>query len=235
MGGAPPHPPEQAPVPPQPAASPPPPPSSAPLNGTEVPLAGPGGGGSIRGGASSDALPPEFFTSVVQGVLSSMMGSLSAQQGSTESIADFIQRLSGTSNIFEPGTEGALGKTCQTWLMPVRGWLFPACPLIAGSPGPLSTPSVANLFLEWGRWFTLQAKCLSARSPSAPLPWFPVAQLFGPISPPWSSASAGGCLALSLLALQMVVEVARVTTVVPGWLQPFPGPLGSAGGPDQKD
>ncbi|KAL8213132.1 UNVERIFIED_CONTAM: hypothetical protein K2H54_060884 [Gekko kuhli] len=46
---------------------------------------------------------------VVQGVLSSMMGSLSAQQGSTESIADFIQRLSGTNNIFEPGTEGALG------------------------------------------------------------------------------------------------------------------------------
>lgn len=38
-----------------------------------------------------------------------MMGSLSAQQGSTESIADFIQRLSGTSNIFEPGTDGALG------------------------------------------------------------------------------------------------------------------------------
>lgn len=109
MGGAPPHPPEQAPVPPPPAASPPPPPSSAPPSGPEVPPAGPGGGGSIRGGASADTLPPEFFTSVVQGVLSSMMGSLSAQQGSTESIADFIQRLSGTSNIFEPGTEGALG------------------------------------------------------------------------------------------------------------------------------
>ncbi|XP_066469337.1 large proline-rich protein BAG6 isoform X2 [Tiliqua scincoides] len=113
MGTAPPHPPEQAPVPPQPAASPPPPPSSAPQSGTEMPPTGlgggVGGGGNVRGGASSDALPPEFFTSVVQGVLSSMMGSLSAQQGSTESIADFIQRLSGTSNIFEPGTEGALG------------------------------------------------------------------------------------------------------------------------------
>ncbi|KAF7236105.1 Large proline-rich protein BAG6 [Varanus komodoensis] len=80
-------------------------------SGTEAPPAGVGGSGSSngRGTASADALPLEFFTSVVQGVLSSMMGSLSAQQGSTESIADFIQRLSGTSNIFEPGTEGALG------------------------------------------------------------------------------------------------------------------------------
>ncbi|XP_041068612.1 large proline-rich protein BAG6-like isoform X3 [Carcharodon carcharias] len=59
--------------------------------------------------AGADTLTPEFFTSVVQGVLSSMMGSLNAQQGSTESIADFIQRLSGTSNIFEPGADGALG------------------------------------------------------------------------------------------------------------------------------
>ncbi|KAJ7317365.1 hypothetical protein JRQ81_003527 [Phrynocephalus forsythii] len=105
MGTAPPHPPEPTPAaPPQPTASPPPPPQSGP----EAPTAGTGGGG-LRSGASADALPPEFFTSVVQGVLSSMMGSLSAQQGSTESIADFIQRLSGTSNIFEPGTEGALG------------------------------------------------------------------------------------------------------------------------------
>ncbi|XP_077186931.1 large proline-rich protein BAG6 isoform X2 [Paroedura picta] len=106
MGSAPPHPPEQ--TPPPPAASPPPPPS-APPSGPEAPSAGAGGGSGVRGGASADALPPEFFTSVVQGVLSSMMGSLSAQQGSTESIADFIQRLSGTNNIFEPGTEGALG------------------------------------------------------------------------------------------------------------------------------
>uniref|UniRef100_A0ACB8EFU4 Large proline-rich protein bag6 n=1 Tax=Sphaerodactylus townsendi TaxID=933632 RepID=A0ACB8EFU4_9SAUR len=106
IGMAPPHPPEQA--PPPPAASPPPPPS-APQSGPEAPPAGAGGGSGGRGGASAAVLPPEFFTSVVQGVLSSMMGSLSAQQGSTESIADFIQRLSGTSNIFEPGTEGALG------------------------------------------------------------------------------------------------------------------------------
>ncbi|XP_026542673.1 large proline-rich protein BAG6 isoform X1 [Notechis scutatus] len=110
MGGGPPNPPEQMAPPPQPAASPSPPPPSAPQGGPEGFSAGLGSGGhGGRGGASADALPPEFFTSVVQGVLSSMMGSLSAQQGSMESIADFIQRLSGTSNIFEPGTEGALG------------------------------------------------------------------------------------------------------------------------------
>lgn len=113
MGAAPPHPPEQAPPPP-----PPPPPLSpptAPPSGVDPPLAGVGGGGGgVRGAVSADALPPEFFTSVVQGVLSSMMGSLSAQQGNTESIADFIQRLSGTSNIFEPGTEGVLGKESLT-------------------------------------------------------------------------------------------------------------------------
>ncbi|XP_039624606.1 large proline-rich protein BAG6-like isoform X2 [Polypterus senegalus] len=56
-----------------------------------------------------ESLSPEFFTSVVQGVLSSMMGSLGAQQGSTESIAEFIQRLSSTSNIFEPGSGAAVG------------------------------------------------------------------------------------------------------------------------------
>ncbi|XP_070593810.1 large proline-rich protein BAG6 isoform X3 [Erythrolamprus reginae] len=111
MGPSPPNPPEQMP-PPQPAASPSPPPPSAPQSAPEGFSATMGGGGghSGRGGASADALPSEFFTNVVQGVLSSMIGSLSAQQGSTESIADFIQRLSGnSSNIFEPGTEGALG------------------------------------------------------------------------------------------------------------------------------
>uniref|UniRef100_A0A8D0H079 BCL2-associated athanogene 6 n=1 Tax=Sphenodon punctatus TaxID=8508 RepID=A0A8D0H079_SPHPU len=93
-----PPPPPPPPPPPQLAASPPPPVAAPPGVGARGPSPGAG-----------EALPPEFFTSVVQGVLSSMMGSLNAQQGSTESIADFIQRLSGTSNIFEPGTEGALG------------------------------------------------------------------------------------------------------------------------------
>ncbi|PNI76576.1 BAG6 isoform 8 [Pan troglodytes] len=61
------------------------------------------------GGLGLESLSPEFFTSVVQGVLSSLLGSLGARAGSSESIAAFIQRLSGSSNIFEPGTDGALG------------------------------------------------------------------------------------------------------------------------------
>ncbi|XP_018084105.1 large proline-rich protein bag6-A isoform X2 [Xenopus laevis] len=60
--------------------------------------------------AAPESLPPEFFTSVVQGVLSSMLGSLSAaDQSGTESIAAFIQRLSGTHNIFQPDAEGPGG------------------------------------------------------------------------------------------------------------------------------
>ncbi|XP_043534085.1 large proline-rich protein BAG6-like isoform X3 [Chiloscyllium plagiosum] len=83
-------------------AAPPPPPSQPQPSQDRA-------GGRQQQQAGADTLTPEFFTSVVQGVLSSMMGSLNAQQGSTESIADFIQRLSGTSNIFEPGADGALG------------------------------------------------------------------------------------------------------------------------------
>ncbi|KAM5262357.1 large proline-rich protein BAG6 isoform 31-T31 [Ctenodactylus gundi] len=69
----------------------------------------PSGGAGSPGGLGPESLPPEFFTSVVQGVLSSLLGSLGARAGSSESIAAFIQRLSGSSNIFEPGADGALG------------------------------------------------------------------------------------------------------------------------------
>ncbi|KAM4640664.1 large proline-rich protein BAG6 isoform 3-T3 [Discoglossus pictus] len=60
--------------------------------------------------AAQDSVPPEFFTSVVQGVFSSMLGSLSAtDQSGTESIAAYIQRLSGSHNIFQPDAEGPGG------------------------------------------------------------------------------------------------------------------------------
>uniref|UniRef100_A0A8C0JI46 BCL2-associated athanogene 6 n=1 Tax=Chelonoidis abingdonii TaxID=106734 RepID=A0A8C0JI46_CHEAB len=95
--------PSAPPPPPQPEAPPAP---ALPLMSERV-SGGERGRGRPPGGP--EALTPEFFISVVQGVLSSMMGSLNAQQGSTESIASFIQRLSGTSNLFEPGTEGAIG------------------------------------------------------------------------------------------------------------------------------
>uniref|UniRef100_A0A8C7J5B6 BCL2-associated athanogene 6 n=1 Tax=Oncorhynchus kisutch TaxID=8019 RepID=A0A8C7J5B6_ONCKI len=92
----------------------PPPPNGAqqPLvSGTPTPPPGttpnpPTGDGA---GAQGEALNPELFTGIVQGVLSTMMGSLGSPQSNTESIAQFIQRLSETSNIFTPGTGDAMG------------------------------------------------------------------------------------------------------------------------------
>nr|XP_029514400.1 large proline-rich protein BAG6-like isoform X1 [Oncorhynchus nerka]XP_029514401.1 large proline-rich protein BAG6-like isoform X1 [Oncorhynchus nerka]XP_029514403.1 large proline-rich protein BAG6-like isoform X1 [Oncorhynchus nerka] len=52
------------------------------------------------------SLSPELFTGIVQGVLSTMMG---ASQGNGESIAQFIQRLSQTTNLFTPGSGDAVG------------------------------------------------------------------------------------------------------------------------------
>lgn len=89
-------PPNQQPPPSQ--ATPPAPSGAAP---TTAPQPASGGG---------ETLSPELFTGIVQGVLSTMMGSLGAGQGNTESIAQFIQRLSQTSNLFTPGAGDAVGK-----------------------------------------------------------------------------------------------------------------------------
>ncbi|XP_055749723.1 large proline-rich protein BAG6-like isoform X3 [Salvelinus fontinalis] len=86
--------------------SPVPPPGQEPPPGqgtpTPPPQAAPGGGGD-------PSLSPELFTGIVQGVLSTMMGSLGAPQGNGESIAQFIQRLSQTTNLFTPGSGDAVG------------------------------------------------------------------------------------------------------------------------------
>ncbi|XP_010871520.2 large proline-rich protein BAG6 isoform X2 [Esox lucius] len=60
-------------------------------------------------GGEDPSLSPELFTGIVQGVLSTMMGSLGAPQGNGESIAQFIQRLSQTTNLFTPGSGDAVG------------------------------------------------------------------------------------------------------------------------------
>ena len=88
-------PPNQQPPPPSAAPSGP---SPAPPNPPQPPSAG------------GETLSPELFTGIVQGVLSTMMGSLGAGQGNSESIAQFIQRLSQTSNLFTPGAGDAVGK-----------------------------------------------------------------------------------------------------------------------------
>ncbi|KAM9309453.1 large proline-rich protein BAG6 [Pholidichthys leucotaenia] len=97
------------------------PPSSgtapAPGTGTNPTTANP------ANAAAAEALNPELFTGIVRGVLSTMMGSLGQGQNDTESIAQFMQRLSQTTNIFISNEDptGFFGEllmlVCQTFTM----------------------------------------------------------------------------------------------------------------------
>lgn len=79
----------------------------------------------VAGSAEEEPLGPELFSGIVQGVLSTIMSSLSPQQGTTgESIAQFIQRLSQTSSLFTLGSGEAggffgelLSLLCQSFSM----------------------------------------------------------------------------------------------------------------------
>uniref|UniRef100_A0A7N6BBH8 Large proline-rich protein BAG6 n=1 Tax=Anabas testudineus TaxID=64144 RepID=A0A7N6BBH8_ANATE len=104
-----------------------------------------------RTGAGGDTLSPELFTGIVQGVLSTMMSSLGAQQGNGESIAQFIQRLSQTSNLFTPGSGDAVGffgdllsLVCQSFSM------VDMVLLLHGNAQPLSRiqPQLTDFFTE---------------------------------------------------------------------------------------
>ncbi|XP_037308831.2 large proline-rich protein BAG6 isoform X2 [Pungitius pungitius] len=97
----------------QPIFSPPPPSSgTAPAAGT-----------APNPPAGAEALNPELFTGIVRGVLSTMMGSLGQAQNDTESIAQFMQRLSQATNIFISPEDptGFFGEllmlVCQTFTM----------------------------------------------------------------------------------------------------------------------
>ncbi|XP_037532025.1 large proline-rich protein BAG6 [Nematolebias whitei] len=102
----------------QPIFSPPPPPSGT----TPAPAAAPPSAANPPG-AAADSLNPELFTGIVRGVLSSMMGSLGQAQNDTESIAQFMQRLSQATNIFISPEDptGFFGEllmlVCQTFTM----------------------------------------------------------------------------------------------------------------------
>uniref|UniRef100_A0A3Q0T9D8 Large proline-rich protein BAG6 n=1 Tax=Amphilophus citrinellus TaxID=61819 RepID=A0A3Q0T9D8_AMPCI len=98
-----------------------------------------------------DSLSPELFTGIMQGVLSTMMSSLGAQQGNGESIAQFIQRLSQTNNLFVPGSGDAVGffgdllsLVCQSFSM------VDMVLLLHGNAQPLSRiqPQLTNFFTE---------------------------------------------------------------------------------------
>ncbi|KAG7225355.1 hypothetical protein INR49_027338 [Caranx melampygus] len=85
------------------------PPASGPSAPTPPPPSTSAAPAQDSSSAGTDSLSPELFTGIVQGVLSTMMSSLGAQQGNGESIAQFIQRLSQTSNLFTPGSGDAVG------------------------------------------------------------------------------------------------------------------------------
>lgn len=100
---------------------------------------------------AAEGLNPELFTGIVQGVLSTMMGSLGTPQNETESIAQFIQRLSQTSNIFTPGSGDAMGffgdllaLVCQNFSM------VDMVLLLHGQHQPLGRiqPQLAQFFTE---------------------------------------------------------------------------------------
>uniref|UniRef100_A0AAQ4QFI6 Large proline-rich protein BAG6 n=1 Tax=Gasterosteus aculeatus aculeatus TaxID=481459 RepID=A0AAQ4QFI6_GASAC len=107
---------------------------------------------TLAGGDSGgDSLSPELFTGIVQGVLSTMMSSLGAQQGNGESIAQFIQRLSQTSNLFSQGSGDAVGffgdllsVVCQSFSM------VDMVLLLHGNAQPLSRiqPQLTDFFNE---------------------------------------------------------------------------------------
>ncbi|KAM9851863.1 large proline-rich protein BAG6-like isoform 2-T2 [Aulostomus maculatus] len=73
--------------------------------------------------AAAEALNPELFTGIVRGVLNTMMGSLGQAQNDTESIAQFMQRLSHATNLFISPEDptGFFGEllmlVCQTFTM----------------------------------------------------------------------------------------------------------------------
>ncbi|XP_068610999.1 large proline-rich protein BAG6 [Brachionichthys hirsutus] len=103
----------------QPIFSPPPPPSGT----TRAPAAGSAPTPAPNPPGAAEAINPELFTGIVRGVLSTMMGSLGQAQNDTESIAQFMQRLSQAPNIFISPEDptGFFGEllmlVCQTFTM----------------------------------------------------------------------------------------------------------------------
>uniref|UniRef100_A0A8C9S072 Large proline-rich protein BAG6 n=1 Tax=Scleropages formosus TaxID=113540 RepID=A0A8C9S072_SCLFO len=139
------------PVFPQPGQQSAPSSGSAPAPSPSAATAPPDSASSGGVGGPAEMLGSELFTGIVQGVLSTMMGSLGASQNNTESIAQFIQRLSHTTNLFTPGTGDAVGffgdllsLVCQSFSM------VDMVLLLHGQHQPLSRiqPQLTEFFTE---------------------------------------------------------------------------------------
>uniref|UniRef100_A0A8C2HRY4 BCL2-associated athanogene 6 n=1 Tax=Cyprinus carpio TaxID=7962 RepID=A0A8C2HRY4_CYPCA len=128
-----------------------PPAGQPPTSTPTAPTAPPNADSATGAATAGEGLNPELFTGIVQGVLSTMMGSLGTPQNETESIAQFIQRLSHTSNIFTPGAGDAMGffgdllaLVCQNFSM------VDMVLLLHGQHQPLGRiqPQLAQFFIE---------------------------------------------------------------------------------------
>lgn len=78
---------------------------------------------------ASESINPELFTGIVRGVLSTLMGSLGQTQNDSESIAQFMQRLSQATNIFISTEEptGAFSRQASAHSAPAGGLISPLC------------------------------------------------------------------------------------------------------------
>uniref|UniRef100_A0A9J8BPU3 BCL2-associated athanogene 6 n=1 Tax=Cyprinus carpio carpio TaxID=630221 RepID=A0A9J8BPU3_CYPCA len=181
------------------------PPAGQPPTSTPTAPTAPPNADSATGAATvGEGLNPELFTGIVQGVLSTMMGSLGTPQNETESIAQFIQRLSHTSNIFTPGAGDAMGffgdllaLVCQNFSM------VDMVLLLHGQHQPLGRiqPQLAQFFIE---------HFLQGREPTEAN--ITVNQMFGPRLLQLCNRALFECLALNLYCLNG--EQSALTAVI---------------------
>ncbi len=128
-----------------------PPAGQSPTSTPTAPTAPPNAATAPGGATAGEGLNPELFTGIVQGVLSTMMGSLGTPQNETESIAQFIQRLSQTSNIFTPGTGDAMGELFGVNAFPFSSFRF----LYPSRMSKTKEPVFVLRFLRWSAGFGL--------------------------------------------------------------------------------
>uniref|UniRef100_A0A8C2HQV5 BCL2-associated athanogene 6 n=1 Tax=Cyprinus carpio TaxID=7962 RepID=A0A8C2HQV5_CYPCA len=181
-----------------------PPAGQPPTSTPTAPTAPPNADSATGAATAGEGLNPELFTGIVQGVLSTMMGSLGTPQNETESIAQFIQRLSHTSNIFTPGAGDAMGffgdllaLVCQNFSM------VDMVLLLHGQHQPLGRiqPQLAQFFIE---------HFLQGREPTEAN--ITVNQMFGPRLLQLCNRALFECLALNLYCLNG--EQSALTAVI---------------------
>ncbi|XP_061822769.1 large proline-rich protein BAG6 isoform X1 [Nerophis lumbriciformis] len=102
-------------------------------------------------GIGGDSLSPDLFTGIAQGVLSTLMNSLGAERGDEESIAQFFQRLSQTTNLFTIGSGVAGGFFCDLLSLLCQNFaMVDIVLLLNGTAQPITRiqPQLTDFFTE---------------------------------------------------------------------------------------